>query len=321
MRKKLFLILLFIFISTVTVQAELVDRIVAVVNNDIITLSDLETAGHSYFQAIIRKLPTQQQESALNKARKEVLNNLIDQMLIRQQGQEIGIEISKAEIDNAIESIISNNQISKEKFHHDLQLMGTSETKYREKIKDQILNSRIVSFKIRSSIVITDAKIQQYYEQNYSVAPTNSDTYHIMQIGFRWGNNFKAKTKEKALEKAKDVRNKLLSGENFQDLARSLSDLPSAEDGGDIGQFKKDDMAPYMEKTISNMHLGEISEILQTPSGYQILKLKAAPGQEKPKLTDVKDEIKEILFKQEEKKNYQDWLTGLRKKAFIKYSM
>lgn len=318
---KIFLAAVFILSLSLTAKAELVDRIVAVVNNDVVTLSDLNNAGQPYFQAIMRKVPVNRQGAELSKARKEILHHLVDQLLIKQQAEKIGIEVSKEDIDQAINSIITGNNISMEKLRQGLKSMGTSEAEYREKIKGEILKSRLINFEIRSKIVITAKKIKEYYEQNYSAKQTNAKGYHIMQIGFSWGDKYRIKTREEALEKAKSVRQKLLAGENFQELAHAFSDLPSSEDGGDIGQFKKEELAPYMKETVLSMHVGEISEILNTPAGYQILKLVAAPGHEKPKLASVKEEIKAILYKQEEEKNYDDWLTDLRKKAFIKYSL
>ncbi len=300
---------------------ELVDRIIAVVNDDVITLSDLNEEGNGIFQAIISKVPAQQQAAELNKARKEILGHLVDQLLLKQQADKIGIQIDKADIDQAVESILVNNNITIEKFRHDLQTMGTSEKAYRKKLKNQILKSRLLSFEIKSKIVVTDEEIKKYYEKSYKPEQANATGYHILQMGFLWGNKFRTKTREDAYKNAQYARQKLLAGANFAELAKALSDLPSAEDGGDIGQFKMSEMAEYMAKAIKKMHVGAVSEILQTPVGYQILKLKAAPGQEMPKLADVKDEIKDILYKQEGEKNYLDWLTKLRQKAYIKYTL
>ncbi len=311
---------LFFVLCSLTARAKLVDRIVATVNDDIITLSDLNAAGRPYFQAIMRKTPAKRRAAELNKARKEVIGQLVDRLLIEQRAAQIGIEVSKADIDQAVASIIRNNKITIKKLRHDLRTMGTSEADYRRKIKARILKSRLISFAIRSKIVITDQKVKQYYAHNYTATRIKTTGYHILQMGFLWGAKYRVNTQEEALKNAEYARKKLLAGGNFAELAKELSDLPSAADGGDLGQFKKADMAPYMAKAILAMHVDEISKILQTPVGYQVLELKSAPGHEIPKLADVKDEIKAILYKQEAEKNYQEWLDKLRRKAFIKYN-
>lgn len=320
MRIKILLSALFILLFTTMANAELVDKIVAIVNNDIITLSDLNNEGKSYFQAIIHKAPTDRLKAALAKAKKEVLKNMVDQLLLEQQAAKIGIEVTKADIDNAISDILRNNNITMQKFRADLKAMGTTESQYRQKIKQQILRSRLVSFEIRSKIVIPEARIKAYYEKNYLNKQNEAKGYHILQIGITWGEGSKIKSQSEALEKAKFVRAKLIAGGNFQELARSFSNLPSAADGGDIGVFKRGDLAPYMAKAIISMRVGEISPIIATPSGYQIFKLTNAPGQKRQGLSAVHDEIKNILYKQEEEKEYQKWLTSLRTKAFIKYN-
>ncbi|NOX25445.1 MAG: hypothetical protein GXP59_04910 [Deltaproteobacteria bacterium] len=317
---KIFLVTLLFVLCSLTAKAKLVDRIVAVVNDDIITLSDLNAAGRPYFQAIMRRAPADRQAAELNKARKKVIGQLVDRLLIKQRAAQIGIEVSKADIDQAVASILHNNRINMKKFRHDLRAIGTSEADYRRKIKAQILKSRLISFAIRSKIVITEQKIKQYYDHNYTAARIKTTGYHILQIGLLWGAKYRAKTQEEARKNAEYAKKKLLAGGNFAELAKELSDLPSAADGGDLGQFKKADMAPYMAKAVLTMHVDEISKILQTPVGYQILKLKSAPGHEIPKLADVKDEIKAILYKQEAEKDYQEWLDKLRRKAFIKYN-
>ena len=320
MRIKILLSALFILLFTTMANAELVDKIVAIVNNDIITLSDLNNEGKSYFQAIIHKAPTDRLKAALTKAKKEVLSHMVDQLLLEQEAAKIGIEVTKEDIDNAITDILRNNHITMQKFRADLKAMGTTEAQYRKKIKQQILRSRLVSYEIRSKIVIPEAQIKAYYKKNYQNKPNNSKGYHILQIGITWGEGSRVKTQAEALEKAKYVKAKLEAGGNFKELARYFSNLPSAADGGDIGVFKKSDLAPYMEKTIVNMRVGQISQIIATPSGYQIFKLTNAPGQKPQTLSAVHDEIKNILYKQEEEKEYQKWFSSLRRKAFIKYN-
>ena len=109
----------------------------------------------------------------------------------------------------------------------------------------------------------------------------------------------KVKNPEDALKNAKYIKKKLLEGENFKELAKTFSDLPSAEDGGDIGTFTKEEMSPFMQETILSMHPGEISPILETPTGYQILKLLSSQTGDWPisiALADVKEE-RDILKK------------------------
>ena len=300
--------------------AELVERIVAVVNNEPITLSELNEAGSAFFTNIMRKVKGQELEAALNRARAQVLDNLIDQRLIDQEAKKYGITVSDEEIDRAVESITRRNGISRAEMLKGLARMNTTEKEYREQIRQKILRTKLVGIEIKSKVVIPDTRIAAYYQEHYvKPAATPVNGYHIQQIGLRWGEHFHAKTKEEARENAKRLLEMLAGGADFAATAKSYSDLPSAEDGGDIGVFAEDEMAPYMRKVVTAMKPGEISGIIETPDSFQILKLIAAKGENAvPPLDQVKEKIRQTLFNEEVEKNYDDWIARLRSQAYIK---
>ena len=185
-----------------------------------------------------------------------------------------------------------------------------------------MLRSRLINFLIRSKIVISEEKISDYFNSYYA-NKTTTPGYHIAQIGFQWGDKFKAKTQDEAHQNAEYVRKKLLDGEDFSTLALNYSDLPSAEDGGDIGVFQEDELATYMRESVLSIKPGETTHILQTPIGFQILKLLSAQVTDSAPLTlgDVREEIKAILFKKEMETGYEQWLNDIRTKSFIKQNL
>nr|MBF0221398.1 peptidylprolyl isomerase [Desulfobulbaceae bacterium] len=303
-------------------NAEIVDRIVATVDQNIITLSELNEEGHAYFQAIMQNVPTQQLESEMQKARKEVLDQLIERLLIQQQADKFDMKISEEDIDITIDSILMENNISIADFRHDLQTRGTSEDVYRQKVRSNMLRSRLINFLIRSKIVISEEKIQNYYNKYYA-NKLSASGYHILQMGFLWGDKYKVKTQEEARQNAEYARKKLLEGEDFATLAKNLSDLPSAEDGGDIGTFEEKELAAYMRDTILAMQPGETTPIIQTPVGFQILKLLSSNKDNSQPLpfNEVHDEIKTLLFRQEMEKSYDQWISDIRASSYIKHNL
>lgn len=304
-------------------QSEIIDRIVAIVNDDIITLSELKDDGAAYFQAIMQKVPTMHLNAEMQKARQEILDHLIERLLLEQEAGKLDITITETELDQTIDSILQRKNLTVDDFKKEFENSGTTESSYRQKLKGELLRSRLINLKIRSKIVITDDKIQQYFDKYYAETPL-SPGYHILQIGMLWGPEHTSKSPEDALIIAKNVRQKLLGGQNFKDLAKAYSTLPSAEDGGDIGFFEAKELAPFMKGAILNMHPGEISPILETPSGYQILKLlstKTDEGATSITLDQVKEEITSLLYKQEVEKNYETWLADIRNKAYIKINL
>jgi peptidyl-prolyl cis-trans isomerase SurA len=305
-------------------EAEVADRIVAVVNKDVITLSEVNDEGAPYFQALIKQAPTDQLQGEMRKLRQEILSHLIDQLLIEQEAARLEIKISDEEVNQTIDSMLADNHVSKEEFRKDLAAKGLTEELYRSKIKGQMLQSRLINREIRSKVVVTDAKINQYYKENYASQPGTSG-YHLQQMGFLWGDQYKRKTAAEAKQAAEAAKKELDDGKAFAEVAAARSDLPSKEDGGDIGVIQKDELASAMKEVVQKLKPGETSNIVETQNGYQILKLVSVQDGDQannaPPLPGVKKEIEAKLFKEEGEQLMKKWLTELRAKAFIKENL
>ena len=317
-----FSFLLFFLCAALSYGGDYVDRVVAVVNDDVILQTELEKAGGEYFERIRMKAPAGEVESAIEKARGEVLSSLIDNMIVKQKAAELGLTVEEAEIDNAITQILSDNNATLEQFRKELDKVNVSMQDYRNNLRNQILQSRLVGQQVRSRIVIVEEDIKEYYEKEYTQEKGESG-YYILQIGFNWKNlvTLDGVSQEEAREKAEAIRARVLAGESFGELARSYSDFPSATDGGNLGLIKKDEMAAYMRDAILSMHPGDISPIIETGSTFQFFKLLSSREGDlvvKAPYESVKDEIREILYRQEMEEKYKAWVENLREQAYIK---
>ncbi len=317
-----FSFLLFFLCAALSYGGDYVDRVVAVVNDDVILQTELEKAGGEYFERIRMKAPAGEVESAIEKARGEVLSSLIDNMIVKQKAAELGITVEEAEIDNAITRILSDNNATLEQFRKELAKVNVSMQDYRNNLRNQILQSRVVGQQVRSRIVIVEEDISEYYEKEYTQEKGESG-YYILQIGFNWKNlvTLDGVSQEEAREKAEAIRARVLAGESFGELARSYSDFPSATDGGNLGLIKKDEMAAYMRDAILSMHPGDISPIIETGSTFQFFKLLSSREGDlvvKAPYESVKVEIRDILYRQEMEEKYKAWVENLREQAYIK---
>jgi peptidyl-prolyl cis-trans isomerase SurA len=321
----LLIFLLFFLVASHSYGEHLVDRVVAVVNNDVITLSELEKTGREFFTRIKEKAPAAEVDSALERAREEVLSSLIDKTIVRQQAEHLSITVTEEEINTAVDQVLARNNATIEDFRKELAAMNISEQEYRDNIRDQILQSKLINYEVRSRIVIIEDDIQEYYQKEYTQEKGESG-YHILQMGFTWRNTNTLEkagfdTKEEAREKAEEIRARVLAGESFKGLAQSFSNLPSAADGGDIGNFKKDEMAAYMKDAILSIHPGEISPIVETGNAFQFFKLLSASEGDiivKAPYESVREEIRDILYRQEMEEQYKIWIKSLREEAYIK---
>ncbi len=307
-----------------TAFADVVDRVVAIVNNDVITLSEVNEAGKPLFKRIAEQVPSSELPAALQQARRSVIQKLVEKKIIQQEAKKKHITVSNDEVNKAIARILARNHTTMKQLKIQLAAMGMTEKQYRENLRSQILSSKLVNYEIRSKIIIPESKVLDYYNTHYTKHIGEGD-YYILQIGCSWKNDTKAANlkaaKEAARKKIEYVRNLAVSGQDFKELARQYSDLPSATDGGDIGIFKKDEMAPYMRDAVTSIKPGEISRICETPDGYQIFKvLSSKKGKiiTKAPYKSVKDDIYQTLYQQEMKVRIKQWLTKMRHQAYIK---
>lgn len=317
----LFILFLFTFLVQ-TSYADIVDRVVAVVNEDVITLSEVNEEGKPLFQRIAEQAPASELPEALKQVRKTVIDKLIEKKIMLQEAEKANISVSQEEIDRAFELILKRNNTTLQQFRNELVSLGMTEEQYRENLKNQVLSSKLVSFEVRSKVIIPESKIIDYYDTHYTER-VGEGGYYILQVGFRWDHNPNGDetAKDEAKKRAERIRSLALAGQDFRELAREYSDLPSAADGGDIGVLNKDDMSPEMLEIISKTKPGDISMIIETASGYQFFKvLSSQEGQiiTKVPYESVKDDIYEILYQQEIEVRFEEWLKNMKSQSYIK---
>lgn len=307
-------------------SAELVDRVVAVVNDDVITMSEVNEEGRAFFQKISEQVSGDELAAALRRAREEVLDGLIDKRLITQEAVKQKLEVSKDELDAALKQMSENNHMTPEQFKEQVRSMGMTEEVYRDNLRTQILQSKLMNYEVRSKVVISDDMVLDYYDTHYT-KQVEKGGYYLQQMGFSWKkngsdqDNVSKAAREETRKRAERAHELAVGGQDFGTLARKLSDLPSAKDGGNIGTFQKDDMADYMKKAVLSLKPGEVSALVETPDGFQFFKLLSS--QEggivvQIPLESVKEEIKRILHEEKLKEAIGVWVEGLKKTAYIK---
>lgn len=314
-------IVLLSLLPAMSARGEIVDRIVAIVNEDAVTLSELDKEGRNLFQKIASEAPANAMETSMQKAREEVLSSLIDKLLVEQRAAELSLSVADDEVDKAIDRILVKSGMSIQAFRNDLERNGTNETDYRAALRWQILQSKLISYEIRSKIVITDEKIKEHYNNNFT--KKSGDGFHILQMGFLWSDSGVSHTAEEAKIRAEETRKMVLEGKSFKELAKSFSDLPSAADGGDIGVFTEKELDDAMRGIILALKPGEVSQVVEIPlkSGYQFLKLlssKSGEIVEQAPYESVKDDIANLLHEEELTKQFNAWVTKIREESDIK---
>ncbi len=300
-------------------QARIIDRVVAEVNGEIITLSQLEQELAAAEEQIMQQVAATERDNARQQARRQLLSGLIDRLLVEQHAAKLGISVDEREIDEAVGRILAENQISLAELQRDLQANNSSLAAYRRELRTQILQSRLLNLEVRERVVIPESQIKEYYQQKYATS-REEDAYHILQMGFSWQTD-NEQEREEARQRALAAREEALSNAaDFKELARRYSELPSARDGGDIGVFRRADLAGVMLEHIPRLSPGEISPLIETAAGYQFFKLLSDRGDLKGQLSyeEAKGEIREKLYRQALEDQFSRWVSNLRESAYIR---
>jgi peptidyl-prolyl cis-trans isomerase SurA len=299
-------------------SAEIVDRIVAVVNDDVITLIELNSSLKPYSEKI-RSLgyPSEKEQQLLFNVRKDMLDRLINEKIEDQEIKRSKVEISEQQIDQTIERIKETNYLTDEQLRAALARDGLTMEGYRKKIKSQILRTRLVNLKVKSKIVITKEDIKAYYEKHIEEYG-GKQKYHLRNIIMTVPLFSSTENKLEIKARMDEILEKLNAGESFEVLAAKYSESPAASDGGNLGVFEFDSLSPQLQKAIEKIKPGEYTPVLDTDQGYQIFFLEEILSAQGKTLEEVTPEIESKLFNESIDKKYRAWIGELRKQSVIK---
>lgn len=295
---------------------EVVDKILVVVNDDIITVREFETTFEPYRKRIEDSYRGNDKAKVIEDTRNAVLERLIDSMLIEQMARKIGANIKEEEIMNILKDTLVKRNISMEKFLQDVEKDGGTLADVKKDIRAQLMRMKLMRWEIKSKIMITDQEIGAYYNEHRDEYE-GREAVRIRQILFVIPSNADSETKAKIEGEAQKVRKLALSGTPFEELVAKYSQGPKADQGGDVGFIEKGVMIPEMEEVAFKMPLDQISEVIESELGFHIIKVVDKRGAGIKPITAVREEIKAKLEDEKLEKKYDEWISSVRKKAHI----
>ena len=305
---------LFVFVPPVS--AEVIDRVVATVNDGTITSSDLKEAvdlyEHQMGQANQQAF-SQQDRKGLER---RVLEDLIDKTLIEGFAKKTGIEVSEEEIDRAIQEVLARAHISEAELREALQKDGLEYTEYRQQIRDQIIKAKMVQREIRARVNIKEEQIEEYYLDHPDEFRAEEGVV-LLHILFPLPQSPSPELVASTFAEAERVRKEILEGMPFADAARQYSKDATANRGGWLGFFRTGSLSPEMETGIENLDEGEISEPIRTPLGIHLLMIEERTTGDIRPLEKVQNSIREKLFEEAAERQFEEWRKELRKNAHI----
>ncbi|PMP72454.1 SurA N-terminal domain-containing protein [Thermodesulfovibrio sp. 3462-1] len=286
-----------------------VDKIVAVVNKEVITWSELYKFMEFNAKDDFKALNPDEKFKYFKAHEEEFLEKLIDTKLQIEEAERYGIFVSDSEIEGAINDIKKKYNLTDEGFIETLKKEGMTLNDYKKMLKEQIIIGRALNSLVRSKIVVTDAEINGYIKAHPELSCVD-DGYYVSQIVIK-----KRENTEELKAKINEIFKRLIQGESFSKVASQLSEDVSAKLGGAIGLLKKNEIAPELSNLFSKMSVGQISEPMMTEHGVFIFKLDGVCFSKGSQ--ELVNYVRNLLEDEKFKKEYKLWIRGLRQRAYI----
>jgi peptidyl-prolyl cis-trans isomerase SurA len=320
--KKLSLLLSALICLPAALPAQtVVEEIVAKINNDVITRSELQRSR----EQLMQEARQAGQEAKAAEKEKDVLRDLIDRQLLLQKGKDLGIT-GEADVVKQLDQLRKDMKLeTMEDLEKAASAQGVSFEEYKQNMRDQIVTQQVISREVGGHIHLPEEELKQFYEQHkqelQEPEQVRLSEILIAPAGSKTPDGKEADPTPEAVaaaeQKAKAVLERIRKGEKFEDVAKTESNGPSAADAGDLGFFKRGTLAKQLEDTTFAMKAGDVSDVIRTRQGFVILKVTEHSAGGVPPLKEVEPRVQEALYMQKLQPALRTYLTKLREDAFI----
>lgn len=301
------------------VYAEVADRIVAVVNDDIITQTELNRAFEPYAKNIDATYKGPDRDTVIRQNKEAFLQQMVNQILIEQAAKKAGPGIATVkdeEVMDVIRDMLAKSKTSLEDYTKRLAEEGNSLDAVKKEIKSQMLRMRLLRREVQSKIMITDEEIGAYYDKHREDYE-GKEAVRIKQIFLTAPADAGRLTRQRVKQQVEELRNRIVKGESFDAISAQYSQGPAAAQGGDIGYVEKGVILPEVEKAAFALPPGKLSDVIETELGYHLILVVDQRGAGLKPLSIVRNEIKAKIEEEKLAKKFEEWIEELRKKSFI----
>lgn len=330
MMKRLSIAALLVLFAAHPLRAEILEQILVKVNGEIFTKTDLEQRQVTY----LRQQKNQQyseedlkNDETLQKALADITPTIIvdavDELLLLQRGKELGYRLTDERFKEVIENIKKENKIeSDEQFQAALKQEGMSMDDLRKSLEKQMLMARVQQAEIFGKVSVTEDEERAYFAAHADEFTTPSSVTLreiLIESHAETDKGTNATLEQQAKTKADAVRARLAAGEDFAKVAAEISDAPSKANGGLIGPVTRSELAPTLQAALDKLSVGQVSEVLRSSRGFQILKLESATSSTVASFESARSQIADKVFATKRQAEFQRYLLKLRTSAIIEW--
>lgn len=289
--------------------ADVVERVVATVNNEAIFLSDLRARAVPFLPQVADARTETERMARLKELYDELLNFLIDEKLIRQIARDSGIRITEADIDMAVENLRLQNNLTEEQFQQALKQQGFTEAQYRRDLKRQLLRLKVMNERVRSRVNVTEEEVRARYEER-ARETGNEIRFQVSHVLIPVEESASATEVSAVRQRADAIRGEL-TPENFGARAEELG-------GGELGWISPSDLPEELRQAISRLRAGEISTPIRGRTGFHIFYVRDRQvGSDFPSYDEMKQELYREMLDAAMARQEKVFLEEMRRKAVI----
>lgn len=307
----------------VPASADVIEAVLVKVNGEIVTKTELE---QRQVQALRQRGIQPADDEALKKAIADItpqlLVEIIDEMLLVQRGKDLGYTMSDEEFNRVVTRIRTDNKLeTDEAFEKALKQEGMTMADLRASLERQMLVTRVQQAEVLSKIGITEEEARKYHADNLEKF-TQKGQVTIREILVAIPKSDKGinmALDDEAKAKAEAARKRIADGEAFEQVAADVSTSASRANGGLVGPLNPAELTPAFQELLRGMKPGEVSDVIRTPAGYQVVKLESQTPDKVLTPEEARDRIADVIFEQKRQAEFKKYLEKQRAQAIIEW--
>ncbi len=325
---KTFALAFLLVLASAGLRAEIIEQVLVKINGEIFTKTDLEARQVAVLRQSGQDIDLKsiagdaQLRARLQEITPEIMVNVVDEILIVQRGRELGHAMTNEQFQSILDNLKKeNNLTTDEQFQKALAQENMTLDDLRRNLERQMIVSRVRQNEILGRIAVAENEARDYYKAHMSefTTPASVTLREIFIAAGTEQSPADAAADQAAREKAEAIRARVVAGESFEKLAAELSDAASKANGGLIGPFSLSEVSADLVKLVEPMKPGEVTQLLRTPRGYQLLQLESlTPAQVKP-FEDAREEIGNRVFTDKQRVEFEKYIGRLREEAIIEW--
>jgi peptidyl-prolyl cis-trans isomerase SurA len=295
---------------------EVVDRLAALVDGEVVTLSEIEERAASELRRADVLPPGKERDEAHDRALRRAFDSIVAEKLLAKQAKALQLEVSEAQVDAALDDIKKRNRFDDEQLDRALAEQGMDRKSFRAQVHRELETYQVLQAKVRAKVKVTDDDLKNYYQthpQEFGGEPE----LHVLHIFLPLPEGASKAEEAKVRAAGERVLQRLKSGEEFGKVAREVSKGPSAPEGGDLGWLRRGTVQKELEDAAFSLKDGQISGLVRAGPGLHVVEVLARRTGGARSFDDAKEDIRNRLLEEQVNQTRQQVLDELRKGAVV----